>query len=292
LLALRLLEGITAGGVPAVAMAYLSEEMHPARLGRAMGIYISGNAFGGMLGRLLAGAFADLAGWRAAMAALAVMGLIAAVIFVRVLPASRNFRPASVQGLAYHGVTFAGLIGQRQLALLLAFGFLVVGPFVTIYDYAGYRLIAPPYALGQTAIGAIFIVYVFGIAGSTLSGRVADRVDRRTMLTLNLLVVLAGLLLTLAEPLWAIVAGIAMVTFGFFGAHTVASAWVGQLGKRSKGHASALYLFSFYAGLSVLGSTGGWFWQVGGWSGLVALAAGLAIAGLAVAFSLRRQDRA
>ena len=286
LLALRLLEGVTAGGVPAVAMAYLAEEIEPAALGSAMGIYIAGNAFGGMLGRLLAGSIAEAAGWRAAMAALSLLGLAAAVAFVRLLPASRNFVPLGRQSLATHGVQFARLWRRPRMPLLLLTGFLVAGPFITVYNYAGYRLIAPPYDLDQAALGGIFLVYVFGIAGSTLAGRYANRLGRARTMAVTSTVVLAGLLLTLGRPLGAIVAGIAMVTFGFFGTHAVASAWVGQLGRRSKGHASALYLFSFYAGLSVLGSSGGWFWQRFGWDGIVGLAAFLASAALGLSFAL------
>ena len=291
LLALRLLEGVTAGGVPAVAMAYLAEEIEPAALGGAMGVYIAGNAFGGMLGRLLAGAIAEADGWRTAMAALAALGLAAALLFIRVLPPSRNFRSTGSQSLATHGVVFARLLRKPKLRALFAAGFLVVGPFIAVYNYAGYRLIAPPFGLSQTALGAIFLVYVFGIAGSTVSGRYAMRLGRGPSMALTTAIVLAGVLLTLAPSIPAVVAGIAMITFGFFGTHTVASAWVGQLGGRSKGHASALYLFCFYAGLSVLGWSGGWFWQRAGWPGVASMAVALALAMLAIALGLTRGDR-
>ena len=289
LLVLRLLEGVTAGGVPAVAMAYLAEEIEPVALGSAMGIYIAGNAFGGMLGRLLAGAIAQAEGWRVAMAALALMGLAAAAIFVRVLPPSRHFRPSGYQSLAMHGVVFARLLRRRRLKPLLLVGFLAAGPFVAVYNYAGYRLIAPPFSLSQTALGAIFLVYVFGIVGSTASGRCVARLGRGPTMVLTATIVLAGVLVTLAPTIPLIVAGIAMLTFGFFGLHTVASAWVGQLGGRSKGHASALYLFCFYAGLSVLGSSGGWFWGRFGWTGVAGMAAVLASALLCLAISLGRE---
>ncbi|ENT02178.1 hypothetical protein C038_03011 [Brucella sp. 63/311] len=48
LLALRSLQGLLLGGVPAVAMSYLAEEIDPRGLGASMGLYIAGNAFGGM----------------------------------------------------------------------------------------------------------------------------------------------------------------------------------------------------------------------------------------------------
>src|SRR6185312_5831392 len=59
LLVLRFLSGVALAGVPAVAMAYLGEEVEPQSLGSVMGLYIGGNAVGGMVGRLLTGALAD-----------------------------------------------------------------------------------------------------------------------------------------------------------------------------------------------------------------------------------------
>lgn len=46
LLFVRALEGLALGGVPAVAMAYLAEEVHPDGLGLAMGLYVGGTAIG------------------------------------------------------------------------------------------------------------------------------------------------------------------------------------------------------------------------------------------------------
>ena len=288
-LALRTLEGVVAGGVPAVAMTYLSEEMHPSGLGFAMGLYVAGNAFGGMIGRLLAGSIADVAGWRAAMAALSVMGLAAAVAFLFLLPPSRNFRPGERDaGIAFHLGIFLRLLRHRAILLAMAIAALIVGPFVTVYDYAGYRLLAPPYRLSQTEIGLIFGVYVFGIAGSALCGRLADRLGRRSVLTASTLLMTLGLALTDARAVGLIVVGIAVLTFGFFGAHVVASSWVGRIGKETKGHASALYLFSFYAGMSVLGSLGGAVWQAAGWNGVAAFAVSLGLGAVACAVALGR----
>ena len=59
LLVLRGLLGFMLGGMPAIAMAYLSEEIDPRALGLSMGLYISGSAFGGMLGRLITSIISD-----------------------------------------------------------------------------------------------------------------------------------------------------------------------------------------------------------------------------------------
>jgi MFS transporter, YNFM family, putative membrane transport protein len=94
LLLMRTLAGLTLGGVPAVAMAYLSEKMHAKAIGLAMGLYMSGNALSGMSGRLVTGAVTDLSSWRVAIAAIGVLALLAAVAFCRSLPPSSNcYRP-------------------------------------------------------------------------------------------------------------------------------------------------------------------------------------------------------
>ena len=47
------LAGLALSGLPAVAMAYLADEMDAQALGLAMGLYIAGSTLGGMAGGLL-----------------------------------------------------------------------------------------------------------------------------------------------------------------------------------------------------------------------------------------------
>lgn len=99
LLVLRALQGAALGGVPAAAVAYLSEEIHPADASRATGLYIAGNPLGGMGGRLLAGFAADLGGWQWGIAANTLLALVALVVFALVLPR----RPRAVRTVAVRG---------------------------------------------------------------------------------------------------------------------------------------------------------------------------------------------
>ncbi len=94
LLAIRVLQGFALAGVPAVAMAYLAEEIERGSLGRAMGIFIAGNSIGGLTGRIIAGALADHGGWRVALAGVGATSVTCAVVFALVLPRSAHFTPA------------------------------------------------------------------------------------------------------------------------------------------------------------------------------------------------------
>ncbi|HQV08822.1 MAG TPA: MFS transporter, partial [Thauera sp.] len=93
LLVLRALLGAVIAGLPAAAMAYIGEEVAANAQARAMGLYIAGNALGGMSGRFVAALLTDLGSWRIALAVIGVFGLVAAVVFWRRLPDSCHFQP-------------------------------------------------------------------------------------------------------------------------------------------------------------------------------------------------------
>lgn len=280
LLALRALQGLALGGVPAVAMAYLAEEVEPGSLGFAMGLYISGSAFGGLSGRVVAGVAADLLGWRWALGMLGLAGLVCTALFVWLLPASRRFVPRRGNGLAEMREGLSRHLRDAPLLALFVMGGLLMGAFVTVYNYMGFRLMQPPFSLSQTVIGAIFVVYLVGVFASTYFGRLADRHGRGPMLVLGALLALAGLLLTLSDHLALLLAGLSVFTFGFFGAHSVASGWVGRLAQGYKAQAASLYLLAYYLGSSVLGSVGGHGWSSGGWGGVALLTGGLLLVAL------------
>ena len=153
-LLMRALVGLALSGVAAVAMTYLSEEIHPHHLGLAMGLYIGGNAIGGMSGRLLSGVLVDYLSWHSVLGLMGGLALLAALLLWRLLPESRHFqpRPLRLRGLAQgYRLHFR----DAGLPWLFLQGFLLMGSFVTLYNYIGYRLIAEPFHLSQTMIVSV-----------------------------------------------------------------------------------------------------------------------------------------
>ena len=283
LLGLRVLTGLALAGVPAVAMAYVADEVDAPSVGAAMGLYIAGSALGGMGGRLLASVLADVAGWRWALGGVGAIGLTMAEAFRRLAPASRRFVRAE-RGAAH---PFA----DWGLLLLFALAFVLMGVFVTVYNYAGFRLLAPPYGLSQAAVGAVFVLYVLGSVSSAWFGALAGRVGRGRVLSLPIMLLVAGVALTAASALPLVIAGIGVVTIGFFGAHSIASAWVGQRAGSGRGRAAAWYLCFYYAGSSLLGSAGGVAWSRAGWPGVTWFCLGLGVLALVGAGLLGRVEQ-
>ena len=284
LLGARLLAGVLLGGVPAVAMAYLAEHMSPRGLGRSVGLYVAGTAFGGMTGRIGTSLAAEAWGWQAAMAGLSVLDLIAALGFAWLLPrwASLPTLPTAPtrRPLRAHLAIWAGHLRHPALPWLFLTAFLGVGAFVAVFNYVGFLLMGPPFGWSTAQIGLVFAAYVFAMAVSPLAGGLADRVGPLPVLSAGVALAALGVGLTLGDHAVAVVIGIVALTAGFFALHAVASSWVGRLGGAHKGHATSLYLLAYYLGSSVLGSWGGRWWEHAGWPGVVGMAL-LALAGVA-----------
>lgn len=290
LLAVRLLQGVVLAGIPAVAMAYLNEEIEPRALGSAMGLYIAGNALGGMTGRILTALLADWLTWRTAIMAIGLLSLSLAFNFLLLLPPSRHFQRRPL----HLGQLTASLFGHLRnpgLRSLFFIAFTCMGGFVTLYNYVTFRLLGPDFNLSQSQVALIFLAYAFGAGGSSLLGGLIDRHGRSRILFCALAIMAGGLMLTLLPQLAAVVLGTILFTVGFFGAHATASAWVGVLAGQARGQASSLYLFSYYMGSSISGTGGGFFYAAWGWDGVVALISLLLGAAALTGLFLRGLDR-
>jgi MFS transporter, YNFM family, putative membrane transport protein len=291
LLVIRALQGFVLGGVPAVAMAYLAEEIDPRGLGATMGLYVGGTAFGGMSGRVLTGIFAEYLTWRPAMFLIGAIGLAAAAGFIALLPASRNFIRRPGFDPKFHLKAWLAHMRNPALPFIFAIAFLAMGSFVTIYNYAGFRLVAAPYDLTQTELGLIFTVYLFGIGASSVGGILGDRFGHFAVLLTGIAITAVGSALTLSAFLPVIIFGVVVLTSGFFMSHSIASGLVGKLARGTKGHASSLYMLCYYVGSSVMGSAGGWFFAIEGWTAVVFFTLGMLALAFAAACAARSLSR-
>lgn len=292
LLAGRLLEGLVLGGVPAIAIAYLTEEIASEHAARAAGTFVSGTSIGGLLGRVVAGPITDIATWRIGMFTVAVLCAAAAAGFVKLAPHSRGFTPsngrsANPEGSLGHRL-LVNLRSPRQLTLF-AQGFLLMGGFVAVYNYLAFRLTAAPYHLPVTVVSLIFLAYLAGTGASTLAGAMATRFGRKAVLLTSIAIMITGVSITLCGNLFLVLIGLVVGTVGFFGAHAIATGWAGRAATVGKAQASSLYNLFYYAGSSIIGWFGGIALIHAGWTGVALTVLVLAgIAAAAAAFVLPR----
>ncbi len=286
-LAMRALTGLALSGVAAVAMTWLSEELHPGFLSFSMGLYISGNSIGGLIGRLSTGMLADHFSWNVSLFVVGLFALAAAALFFRLLPPSQHFRASSLRP---HKLLVNFMFQWRDMGLPMLFlvGFILMGSFVTLFNYVSYRFLSAPFSLSQTVVGLLSVVYLTGTYSSPRAGVMTARYGRGVVLMGSLIMMLTGLVATQFTSLLLVLPGLMLFAAGFFAAHSVASSWVGHRARRARGQASSLYLFFYYLGSSVAGTLGGVFWHGYGWAGVSAFIAVMLLAGLVLANKLRQ----
>ena len=260
--------GACIAALPAAAMAYLGEEISASSRGKVMGMYIAGNALGGMFGRFLSAVVTQYSNWHYGLAALALVGIICTLLFWKLLPQARHFKTRSLAPSALW-IDVRRIYADPGLPWLFTTAFLIMGAFVSIYNYLGFRLSEAPYNLGPAAIGTVSLLYALGSASSALAGHLVDQYGRGKIMLAMIGAMALGVLATLDSQLPVIICGLALFTFGYFATHAIASGWVGFRAGERPGLVSALYLSSYYLGSSFLGSTSGPLWTHYRWPGMV-----------------------
>lgn len=267
IIAVRALQGAVLAGAPAVAMAWLSEELDEDILPRAMGLYIAGNTLGGIAGRLIPTGLLDFTGWRGALLGSAAVSAIFAVLFVILLPKQENFRPkhlhfkAEIRAMINHW-------RNLELGLLFLFAFLGMGAFVSMYNFITFRLIHH-FGLPVTLTGLVFLMYLAGTWSSARVGTIINKYGHSKTFVVSAVLYALGIVMTLG-PLPVLLAGMFIFTAGFFAAHSTASGWVGQAAATNRAEASSMYLLCYYAGSSAVGAASGLVFEATSWTGFIA----------------------
>jgi len=291
LLAGRFVEGLMVGGVPAIAVAYLTEEVDPVHAARAAGIFVGGTTIGGLLGRLISSPVAEVAGWRVGIFTVALLCGLAAMGFVKLAPDPRGFTP-----VLRRDANPEGSLGQRlatnlrtpRQLVLFAQGFLLMGGFVALYNFLGFQLTRAPFHLAPSVVSLMFLAYLAGTWASSRAGAEAARFGRKRVLLVAVSIMMAGVAMTLSDNVIAVLIGLVVATAGFFGAHSTAAGWIGRAAPVGKAQASSLYNLFYYAGSSAIGWLGGLAFDARGWTAVaVTILVFAGIAALLAALFLR-----
>lgn len=291
LLTLRFFEGAALGGLPAIAIAYLSEEVHRSHTALAAATYVSGTTLGGLLGRIVAGPVAEYTSWRIGTLTVSIIAAIAAGLFLLLAPTPRRFLGTVGDGPPLSARLWANLRDAGMLALY-AQGFLLMGGFVAIYNFLGFRLEGEPFGLPQSLISLIFVAYLSGTLSSRVAGQLASKHGRGPVLAGSTAVMIVGVALTISTDIVVILVGLVVLTIGFFAAHAIASGWTGQRASVGRAQATSLYNLFYYGGSSIVGWCGGLVFQQFGWTYMAVFVMSLAAAAAAIMWvTQQRQAR-
>ncbi|MCP2266907.1 MFS transporter [Promicromonospora thailandica] len=219
LLGARLLLGVALGGFWAMATAMAAHLVHADHLGRALTVINSGVAVATIAAVPLGAWLGELWGWRGVFLMGAGAATLALVLQAATLP---HVAPGAATGLRALGATLrsravlAGLLG-----ILLIFG----------GHFNGFTYIRPAAEAvsGIDAGGLALLLLVFGIGnvlGTALSGPLADRALRLSVLLFPALLAAGMLLMLLTGGAPAgLFAAAALWGFGFGGVPTTVLTW-------------------------------------------------------------------
>jgi YNFM family putative membrane transporter len=167
--AIRAALGIALGGMPAVAMAYLGEEIEGPSLGLSMACTLPA-----------ARSAACRDGWWRPCSAIScrgagpgragVAGVLAAAESGAACPRRRISCPAPKAGMPCR-MPSSSIFPTGACRGCSALAFVLMGCFVSLYNYIGYRLLAAPFSLRQSTVGLLAFLYLIGIFSSVWAGR-------------------------------------------------------------------------------------------------------------------------
>lgn len=252
LLAWRALTGLGASAVVPLGLALIGQlfpyEQRGRPLGWMFGAMAGGMAFGSTFGAVLA----PVIGWRGLFVAVALAGaaLLVVVIPLRAVlgePSAEKPRPLRV---VLRG--FASLVGSRRGGRTYAYVFLNAAFHSGVFTWLGLYF-STRFGLGEVGVGLALLGYgVPGFVFGPAIGRAADRVGRRALIPLGLLLAGAGAL-ALALQVGLVLAAIAVtvVSLGYDLTQPLFAAIVTTLDPKRPGQAMGLNVFALFTGFAV-----------------------------------------
>lgn len=268
---LRFIQGFALAGLPAASLAYLNEEIERRNVGLATALYISSNALGGMIGRIVTGYLADQFSWQIAFYVFALVGCMIILLLFLLLPKSQYFEASNltfrkdIDGMIFH-------LKNPVILIIFGMGVVLQYAFTSVWTYLPFHLQGDPFYLSLTAISYTFFAYGLGVIGAPIAGWFSEKLGLEKVRIAAILVMVLGIFLMFSLSLAIIIVGLCIVCLGFFVAHSLTATSVTVQAAHHKGSASSLYLVAYYIGVALGSSAAGPLWDVGGWYGVVLLA--------------------
>jgi predicted MFS family arabinose efflux permease len=242
--------------------------------GRVVGSVMSGLLIGVLLARSLAGAMAQLAGWRSIYWLAAAMMLMLAGVLWRALPATHTPVELSYPGLLRSVLEL--LRTEPVLRRRCLYGGCVFAAFQTLWATVAFLLAAPPFGYGELVIGLFGLLGAAGALGATVAGRVADRGHERLAsgLYLALIVVSFAVMIPARHQLWPLVIGIVLLDLGVQGAQIGNQSAIYRLRPDARSRITTAYIGSYFVGGVAGSALASYVYDTFGWLGLCCLGCG------------------
>jgi len=242
----------------------------PEKRGKIVGTVMSGLLLGILLARTVAGALAQLGGWRTVYWTASVLMILMALALWRFLPqvkptVSLNY-PQLLKSI------FQLYRANRVIRTRAWTGCLSFANFSVLWTSMAFLLASPPYGYSEGEIGLLGLVGAAGALAARQAGSLADKGKARLTTTLGLLIMLAswGMTALGAHALIALIVGILLLDLAVQGVHITNQSVIYSQMPEARNRLTAGYMTSYFIGGafgSVLSANA---FHLAGWYGVCA----------------------
>ncbi|SFC64973.1 Predicted arabinose efflux permease, MFS family [Bosea sp. CRIB-10] len=264
-------------------VAYAASLARPEERGQVVGSVTSGIVLGILLARAIAGATADISGWRAVYLLSAAATLIIAAILFWTLPAERK-PPARLSYPRLIGSLFTLFRQERVFQIRAVIAMLIFADVTTLLTPLVLPLAAPPLSLSHTAIGLFGLAGAAGALGAARAGAWTDRGHGQRITGIALALMLFAWLPIglLPQSILFLIAGVLILDFGLQAVHVTNQAMIYRVRPEAQSRLTAGYMVFYSIGSTLGSSSSTLVYAQAGWTGVSLL--GAAIATVALVF--------
>ncbi|OQP30282.1 MFS transporter [Pantoea latae] len=242
----------------------------PEKRGKVVGTVMSGLLLGILLARTVAGALAQLGGWRTVYWVASALMVLMALALWRFLPQVKQSVSLNYPQLLKS--IFQLYRANRVIRTRAWTGCLSFANFSVLWTSMAFLLASPPYNYSEGEIGLLGLVGAAGALAARQAGSLADKGKARLTTSLGLLIMLAswGMTALGAHALTALIVGILLLDLAVQGVHITNQSVIYSQMPEARNRLTAGYMTSYFIGGacgSVLSANA---FHIAGWYGVCA----------------------
>lgn len=262
-----------------IVVACVATMAAPQQRGKAVGIVTSGVVLGILMARIISGAIADVAGWRAVYLSFACLMLVLAGVLWKTMP----FTPPSGVKESYRTLllsVFRLFITEPALRERGVFALLIFAAFSMLWTSIVLPLSAR--SLSHTDIGLFGLAGIAGALAASKAGHWADRgKGERTMGFSLALLTFSWLPVACAETsLWLPISGIIMLDFAVQAVHVTNQSLIFAARPDAQSRMVGAYMFFYSVGSALGAAAATQLYSLWGWHAVCLSGAAISAAAL------------
>jgi len=280
LLASRFFQGLFIPAAMTAVVSFISTTYPYDKVQRYISFYMASTMAGGVAGRVIAGYFSSVYGWRLSFMLLGA-GIFICFILSLLLKAEPKPVSKELTGLA----SMIRNTEYMKPVLTVFFAFIV---FSSIMNFYSIRIKELSPNINEFFIGFAYVGSLFGAFTAYMTPKFASFTNGyKHTIKLAFISMLAALLLFRIPSVSAVVATLFLFCGAFIVVHTSCSGLLNKYAKVNKGAVNGVYFTVYYFG-GVIGSfLPGYIYDHAGWSSFLSVLMISAVIGLALAFTIR-----